>query len=167
MGAMAFGGQSQQRWGDNTINASDYIRDFQLTDLSGRVCHSFPTRGRSWILFAFFGHDGESAAVLSALQKLADGYKESGKLTVWGISQEADPVATKAFGAEHGVSFPLMLDHDLYHSRLYGIPYAPAVFLVASDGTVQRKCLGYKPAILNDMSARFAAFAEVADAVQV
>lgn len=164
---MAFGGQSQQRWGDNTINAADYIRDFQLTDLSGRVCHSFPTRGRTWILFAFFGLDAESGQVLEALQKLADGYKESGKLTVWGICQEADPQVARAFAEQHGVTFPVMLDHDLYHSRLYGIPYAPAVFLVASDGTVQRKSLGYKTATLNDMSARYARFAEVADALEV
>ena len=164
---MPFGGQSQQRWGDNTINAADYIRDFQMTDLNGRVCHSFPTRGRTWLLFAFFGFDGDSVKTLKALQALADGYKESGKLTVWGISQEADPAAVKAFAAENGITFPLMLDHELYHSGLYGIPYAPTVFLVASDGTVQRKMLGYKPAILNDISARYAKFAEVADALAV
>jgi peroxiredoxin len=164
---MAFGGQSQQRWGDNSINAADYIRDFQMTDLAGRVCHSFPTRGRSWILFAFFGLDGQSAQTLKALQKLADGYKESGKLTVWGISQDTDEAAVKAFAAENGITFPLMLDHQGYHAGLYGIPYAPAVFLVASDGTVQRKALGYKPNVLNDMSKRYAAFAELTDAHEV
>ena len=164
---MAFGGQSQQRWGDNSINAADFIRDFQLTDLNGRVCHSFPTRGRSWILFAFFGLDDHSAQTLQAMQKLADGYKESGKLTVWGISQDTDEAAVREFAAENGISFPLMLDHSLYHSGLYGIPYAPAVFLVASDGTVQRKALGHKPTVLNDMSRRFAAFAEIAEPIEI
>ena len=164
---MAFGGQSQQRWGDNSINAADFIRDFQLTDLAGRVCHSFPTRGRSWILFAFFGLDGQSAQTLKVLQKLADGYKESGKLTVWGISQETDETLVRAFAAENGITFPVMLDHHLYHSGLYGIPYAPAVFLVASDGTVQRKALGHKPTVLSDMSQRFAAFAELAEPVEI
>jgi peroxiredoxin len=164
---MAFGGQSQQRWGANSINAADFIRDFQLTDLSGRVCHSFPTRGRSWILFAFFGLDGQSAQTLKALQTLADGYKESGKLTVWGISQDTDEAAVRAFAAENGITFPLMLDHQGYHGGLYGIPYAPAVFLVASDGTVQRKALGHKPAVLNDMSKRYATFAELPDAHEV
>lgn len=162
---MAFGGQSQQRWGDNSINASDYIRDFQMTDLAGRVCHSFPTRGRTWLLFAFFGLDGQSAETLKALQKLADGYKESGKLTVWGISEEADEAAVRAFAAEQGITFPLMLDHQGYHAGLYGLPYTPAVFLVASDGTVQRKALGYKPGVLADISQRIATFAEVAEPV--
>ncbi|MBB6052530.1 peroxiredoxin family protein [Armatimonas rosea] len=164
---MAFGGQSQQRWGDNSINTTDYIRDFQLTDLAGRVCHSFPTRGRGWILFAFFGLDGQSAQTLQALQKLADGYKESGKLTVWGISQETDPAVVKSFAAELGITFPLMLDHQLYHSGLYGIPYAPAVFLVSSDGKVQRKALGYKPTVLSDMSQRYATFAELPEPVEL
>lgn len=164
---MPFGGQSQQRWGDNTINAADYIRDFQMTDLNGRVCHSFPTRGRTWLLFAFFSFEGDSVLALKALQTLADGYKESGKLTVWGISQESDPAAVKAFAAENGITFPLMLDHALYHSQHFGIPYAPTVFLVASDGTVQRKMVGYKPTVMNDISARYAKFAEVADALTV
>ena len=100
-------------------------------------------------------------------KKLADSYKESGKLTVWGISQDTDEAAVRAFATENGISFPLMLDHQGYHSGLYGIPYAPAVFLVASDGTVQRKALGHKPTVLSDMSKRYATFAEVAEPVEI
>jgi peroxiredoxin len=159
---MPFGGQSQQRWGDNSINAADFIRDFQLTDLSGRVCHSGPTRGKGWILLAFVDASPSSVRVLRSLQALADSYKESAKLTVWAISSENEAI-TKQTATEAGAQFPMMLDHDGYHAMLYGLVDLPTVFLIASDGTVQRKASGFKPRILNDMSVRYAKFAEVAE----
>ena len=71
---MPFGGQSQQRWGDNTVNNGEYIRDFQLTDLSGRVCHTGPARAKTWLLLAFFSpEDPASGRVLPLVQALADG----------------------------------------------------------------------------------------------
>jgi len=85
----AFGGQSQQRWGDNTINANEYLRDLMLTDLNGRPTGTADARRKGMLVLAFFKADSPaSQRTAPYLQKLADAYKESGKLTVLGVSQD-------------------------------------------------------------------------------
>jgi peroxiredoxin len=162
---MSFGGQSQQRWGDNTINQNEMIRDLQLTDLSGRVCHTGPARSKGLLLLAFFRADSApSLASLTALQALADGYKESGKLTVFGVS-ESDEAATRSAVAAAGASFSVLLDRDGYHAMVYGLTSVPTVYLVGSDGTVLRKMIGFQPRVLTDISARIAAVVGVEEPV--
>jgi peroxiredoxin len=158
----AYGGQSQQRWGSNTINADEYIRDLQLTDQAGRTCHTGPARGRGMLVLAFVSaDDGESGATLAALQKLADGYKESGKLTVWAIAVGEDDAAATALASGAGFTGSLLRDRDGYHAMVYGIAATPTVLLVNGAGIVQRKAVGHRPATLTDISARIAAFAGV------
>lgn len=165
---MADFGQSQQRWGDNTINANDYIRDLQLTDQSGRTCHTGPARGRGALVLAFVDpDDGESPRVLGAMQRLADGYKESGKLTVWAIAVGEDDDAAAALAAKGGFTGSLLRDRDSYHALVYGVTAYPTLFLVGGDGTVQRKMTGYRPAVLTDISARIAAVAGAETPVEV
>jgi len=157
----AFGGQSQQRWGDNTLNQNEYLRDFLLADLSGKPSKTADARRKGMLLLVFFRpSDPVSRQVLPYLQKIADAYKESGKLTVWGVSEE-DEAATRAAATELGVTFPLLLDRDKYHAMVYGITTIPSLFLAGGDGLIQRKSVGCKPAALNDISRRVATFAEV------
>lgn len=164
----AYGGQSQQRWGDNTINAQEYIRDLQLTDQSGRTCHTGPARGRGMLVLAFVAADeADSVPVLAALQRLADGYKESGKLTVWAIAVGEDDDAARAMAAQAGFTGSLLRDRDGYHAMCYGIHALPTTLLVNGAGLVQRKSDGYRPAALADISARYAAFAEIETPVAV
>lgn len=136
---MAFGGQSQQRWGDNTIHSGEFLRDLQLTDLSGKVCHTGPARGKGALILAFFSPaDLGSVALLTQLQALADGYKESGKLTIFALSQ-GDEASTRAALAEAGATFPALLDHGGYHAGLYGLASFPTVYLARADGSVVAK----------------------------
>ena len=59
-------------------------------------------RGRHSVLLVFFRpSDPVSRQVLPYLQKIADAYKESGKLTVWGISEE-DEAATARRPGRYG-----------------------------------------------------------------
>lgn len=157
----AFGGQSQQRWGDNTLNAQEYMRDLQLTDLSGKPLHTGQARAKGWILLVFFDTTSPlSQQILPYVQKVADAYKEAGKLTVWGVSQDGE-AETRAFAERHGITLPLMVDHDRYHAMLYGLTALPTLFLADSAGIIQRKLVGFSSKALNDISTRVATFAEV------
>lgn len=161
----AFGGQSQQRWGDNTLNQNEYLRDFLLTDLTGRVCKTADARRKGMLLLVFFRpSDPVSRQVLPFVQKIADAYKEAGKLTIWGVSQE-DDATTRAAATELGIAFPLLLDRDLYHSMLYGVTAVPALFLAGGDGQIQRKAIGFRGVALNQISDKVATFAEAEPAV--
>lgn len=163
----SFGGQSQQRWGDNTVNANEYMRDLMLTDLSGRPTATADARRKGMLVLVFFkASEPTSAETITQIQKLADAYKDTGKLSVYGISLD-DEATTRAFADQAGLKFPLMLDYDNYHAMVYGIVSVPTVFLVDGSGMVLRKSVGSRPAILNEMSERIAQFAEVESVVIV
>ena len=156
-----FGGQSQQRWGDNTVNQNEYMRDVLLTDLGGKVCNTADARKKGMVVLAFFRpSDPVSVRLLPFLQKLADAYKESGKLTVWGVSLD-DAALTRVFAADAGITFPLLLDHDGYLAMTYGITDLPTTYLADGNGLIGRKMVGVRPHALNDMSVRVAGFAGV------
>jgi hypothetical protein len=91
---------------------------------------------------------------------MADAYKESGKLSVMAVSQ-SDPEETAALVAELGLTFPVTLDRDNYHSMLFGVAAPPVVYLTDANGKVLLKTTGFKALVLNDISARYAQFAEV------
>ncbi|MFM7322397.1 MAG: TlpA family protein disulfide reductase [Armatimonadota bacterium] len=158
----AYGGQSQQRWGDNTIAAQEMIRDLQLTDQNGRTCHTGPARGKGMLVLSFVSAaSDESVAVLNALEILDVGYTPTGKLTVWPIVVGAGDDAAGALISEAGWTCSWLRDRDGYHAMAYGIPSTPCTYLVDKTGVVVRRVLGYRPEALADISARIAAFAEM------
>jgi peroxiredoxin len=158
----AFGGQSQQRWGDNTLSQNEYLRDFLLADLSGKPTKTLDARRKGMLLVVFFRTtDPVSQQTLTALQKLADAYKESGKLTILAVSQNSED-ETREFVSKFGIGFPCLLDRDQYLSMTYGVTVMPTAYLAAGDGRIVRKMSGYRGGIVNEMSAKVALFAEVA-----
>ena len=161
--ASPFGGQSQQRWGDNTVSQSEYMRDLLLTDQSGKVCNTADARKKGWIALAFIkASETASSELLPLLQKMTDAYKESGKLTLWVVSVSDDTgEATRTLAAEAGLTAPILLDREGYHAMLYGITTFPTLVVANGDGLVQRKVSGLKPAGLNDASFKVAVFAQV------
>ena len=159
----AYGGQSQQRWGDNTVSQTEYMRDIQLVDRAGNVCNTADARKKGWIALAFI-EPGETASgdLLPLLQKLSDAYKASGKLTVWVIAvRDETGQQTEALAKGAGLTAPILLDRDGYNALLFGVTTFPTLFVANGDGMVQRKMTGLKPAVLNDASAKFAAFAQL------
>lgn len=155
-----FGGQSQQRWGDNTLNNNEYMRDLLLTDTAGETRSTAQARKAGMLLLVFFKTACPTCQLtFPYLQKLAEGYKDSGTFTVWGVSQD-DRQATQAFAEQFGITFPLLLDRDLWNSTTYGITNVPTLYLTDASGLVQRKVVGWNRAAMNEMSERVAAFLE-------
>jgi peroxiredoxin len=159
----SFGGQSQSRWGDNTVNAHEPMRDLLLFDTTGTPRATADARKKGMLVLAFFKTTCPTCQMtFPYLQKLHDAYAaaaDGGKVSVWGISQD-DGDATTAFAQKYGVTFPLLLDRDLWHSMSYGIVSVPTVYLADSDGTVLRKVAGWDRAAVNEIGERVAAFLE-------
>jgi peroxiredoxin len=157
-----YGGQSQQRWNSDTLNKHNVMQDMVLADLQGELRLTALARKSGMLVLAFFHTDcTTSALMLPYLQKLANAYKETGKLIVWGVSQD-DSATTSAFVQQHGIAFPVCLDRESYHSTLLGVVTVPTVFLVNGAGEVVRKIVGWDRRALNQMSADIAAFVEQA-----
>jgi peroxiredoxin len=156
-----FGGQSQQRWGDNTPQNGDTLRDLVFSDLSGRVQMTMNARRGGFVILAFFDpSDTHSVATLSALQQMATGYADSKKLAVLALSAGSRE-DTETFATANGLTFPVGLDYDGYHALLCGITSTPTVFFVNAEGTVLRKSVGFNAATLNGISKTLAEAAGV------
>jgi hypothetical protein len=122
---------------------------------------TMPMRKKGMLALCFFRTDDPvSQRVLPLLQKLSDAYKESGKLSVLAVSMSG-PEATAAFLDQYGIKFPVALDRDDWHAMQYGIASVPVVYLTDANGLVLNKAVGFKPLLLNDISERYATFAEV------
>jgi len=157
---IGFGGQSRQRWGDNTVNAREYMRDILLTDTKDQPRSTAQARKSGMVLLVFFDpEDASCGDALQTLQRLADAYGDSGKLTVWGVSQ-GDKSSAEAFAARSSVSFPLLLDRENWHSMIYGVSIVPTVFLADSSGVVLAKMVGWRPKAIREFSAQIAAILE-------
>jgi peroxiredoxin len=164
MPTTAFGGQSQQRWGTDTLNKYGTLQDLLLFDTTGEPRATLAARKAGMLVLAFF-HTGceTSRTTLPYLQRLTDTFAESKKLTVWGVSQDPSE-ETAAFASQLGVTFPVCLDRDGYHSMLLGVVSVPTIFLVDGGGRVLRKFAGWDRDALNTLASDVAAFAEQADA---
>lgn len=160
MPTTSFGGQSQQRWGDNTLNTQESMRDLLLFDTRGEPRATAQARKGGMLVLAFFKTTCPTCQLtFPYLQKLADGYADSKKVTVWGVSQD-DVETTAAFAEKYGITFPLLLDRELWHSMTYGITNVPTVYLADSAGLVHKKIVGWDRDAMNEVSARIAAFLE-------
>ncbi|MBC8138850.1 MAG: redoxin family protein [Fibrella sp.] len=157
MALASYGGQSQQRWGDNTATVGETFRDFLITDLKGIPQQTMLARKKGFVLVAFFTtRDETSARLLPLLQSLSDAYKESGKFSIFGVSETDDDDSVKMFADVTGAKFPFMVDRERYHATNYGFTLFPTLILINGNGQVQHKAKGVK--VLN-------ALQEVADKI--
>jgi peroxiredoxin len=70
---------------------------------------------------------------------------QQGGLRIYGISQN-EPVDTREFNRHFGVTFPTLLDSEdagYPASNAYGISSVPTMFLVNSDGSLERVLEGW------------------------
>jgi peroxiredoxin len=85
----------------------------------------------------------------------------SGDVTFVGISQD-DAKATKAFAAEYGATFPMLLDAEGYAaSNAYGLTNVPTSFLIGTDGAVDLTVLGFNKKELEAVAAELSQHAKI------
>ena len=156
-----YGGQGQQRWGDNTARTHTYIRDIQLTDQNGRTCHTGQVRGKGALVLSFIDATSPDATrILALLEQLAAGYKESGKVTVWPVFSAGTHAEVDAVVKAAGFTGSRLIDADGYHSQLYGIADYPTTLLVNAPGIIVAKTRKSGAESLQAISAAIATIIE-------
>jgi hypothetical protein len=98
--------------------------------------------------------------MIPILQKLADLYKEGGKLTVWVLAQ-GTPESARDMVERLQITFPILMDYDGYHGLVYGVTTYPTVVFAGQDGLIKRKVVGFKGRALNEVSDMAATVAGV------
>lgn len=87
-------------------------------------------------------------------ERLHTAYADAG-LRVLGISQH-DAERTENYRAQHGATFPHLLDTDFSVSRAYDPAFVPTGFLIDSNGTIIETFESWSSRVLTDFSERVA-----------
>lgn len=73
------------------------------------------------------------------LERLVNQNKE---LALYGVSQD-DKDETESFIKEYGLSFPILLDHELKNTRAFELTNVPSIFVVKKDLLVDKSIVGF------------------------
>ncbi len=106
------------------LHADDTAPTFELTDLDGQR----HTLGTLSLAIFFKTTCGTCTYAWPYFERLYQAYRGAG-LNVLGVSQH-DAERTRAFGAEFGSTFPLLLDEGFVYSRQYDPEFVPTGFLI-------------------------------------
>jgi peroxiredoxin len=137
---------------------------FSLKGLDGKEYSLGALLGRGAVVAAFFKISCPVCQfTFPFLERLYKRYGEGG-VTFLGISQD-DAQSTKEFGAEYGVTFPMVPDYKGYPvSNAYGLTNVPTIFLIETDGSVRVSSNGFDKKALETIATVLAERRKIAPA---
>jgi peroxiredoxin len=136
-----------------TLPSGEPAPPIELKDMNGQAVTLEDALKKGPVVAAFFKISCPTCQfTFPFLERLHETYGDKG-FTVLGISQN-DAAATREFGEEYGVKFPLLIDDDrtFKASNEYGITNVPSVFLISRDGRIQDCAVGFAKRTLENMS---------------
>ncbi len=143
---------TERFYGANTMGTARPIQDFGLCDTKGIYQYTAKLRGKGLLVVVFFSPD--SAPSVRALEAVQSWTAETPtqKWTALGVA-EGDRMEMAKFAEEHGLTgVSVLLDHELYQTRLWGVSHLPSLYLVSGKtGRVLHKILGWDEAALAGM----------------
>ena len=143
---------TERFYGANTARTARPIQDFGLSDTKGIYQYTAKLRMKGLLVVVFFS--SASAPSVRALETVQGWTAElpTQKWTALGVG-EGDRTELAQFAEQHGLSaVSLVLDHELYQTRLWGVSHLPSIYLVSGKtGRVLHKILGLDEAALAGM----------------
>ncbi|MEW5939005.1 MAG: TlpA disulfide reductase family protein [Chloroflexota bacterium] len=117
--------------------------EFTLASLDGATYRLSDLRGRAVLVNLWASWCLPCRAEMPAIQRVYEQYKDSGFVVLAVNSTWQDDVASaESFVAEHGLTFPILLDTDGTVSRLYELRALPTSFFVGRDGRIRKVVVG-------------------------
>ena len=133
------------------LRTGDHAPQFALLQQEGRSRRYNSSAGRWLTLLIFFETDCPTCLLtLPYLSRLAETIGESFPAII-GISQDPE-TATLDLIQQMSINFPVVVDHDLSLSRLFGPESVPTMFLVDAEGRVVRSEVGFDKNALNSIA---------------
>ena len=106
---------------------------YQLSDLRGKVV--LVNLWASWCI--------PCQAEMPAIQKVYEQYKDKGLVVLAVNSTSQDKAAAvQTFIAEHGLTFPVLMDYDGTVARLYELSALPTSFFIGRNGRISKLVVG-------------------------
>lgn len=134
---------TERFYGAHTAGTTRLIQDFGLCDLKGVYQYTAKLRTKGLLVVVFFSTASEpSVRALEAVQAWASDLPPQ-KWTALGVG-EGDRTELSKFAEEHGLmNVSVVIDHELYQTRLWGVSHLPSIYLISSKtGRVLQKVLG-------------------------
>lgn len=126
--------------------------EFRLPELEGGVASLGTLVSQGPVVLAFFK---VSCPVCQMTLPYLDRIQAGGKLAVYSISQN-DARDTREFNQRFGVKLPTLLDPEddgFQVSNAFGISMVPTMFLIGSNGTVERVTQGWNKSDIASLGA--------------
>ena len=145
-------GLTERFYGANTAGTSRPIQDFGLSDVKGIYQYTAKLRAKGLLVIVFFSAaSAPSVRALEAVQAWTADLPAQ-KWTALGVG-EGDRTALAQFAEAHGLSnVSLLIDHELYQTRQWGVSHLPSLYLVSGKtGRVLHKILGEDAPALDGM----------------
>ncbi len=148
---------TERFYGANTAGTSRPIQDFGLSDTKGVYQYTAKLRAKGLLVVVFFSTD--SPPSVKALETVQSWTAETPtqKWTALGVA-EGDRPALAQFAEAHGLSsVSVVLDFELYQTRMWGVSHLPSVYLVdGKTGRVLHKIIGDDDQALGGMKQMLA-----------
>lgn len=118
-------------YGSNSARLTRAIQDFGLCNVDGAYIYSAKLRAKGFLIVAFFDPNAaESREVLRAIDSWTEELVQT-KWTAVGISA-SDRETIKQLVDTHSLkNMTMLLDHEFYQTKLWGVSNFPSVFLVS------------------------------------
>jgi peroxiredoxin len=143
---------TERFYGADTMGTGRPIQDFGLTDLKGNYQYTAKLRAKGLLVVVFFSTD--SAPSVRALQSVQSWISDlpTQKWTALGVG-DGDRTELGQFAEAHGLEgVSIVLDHELYQTRQWGVSHLPSLYLVSGKtGRVLHKILGEDTQALDGM----------------
>ncbi len=148
---------TERFYGANTAGTSRTITDFGLSDTKGVYQYTAKLRAKGLLVVIFFSLD--SPPSVKALETVQSWTAETPtqKWTALGVAEGNRPDLAQ-FAEAHGLAnVSVLLDFELYQTRLWGVSHLPSIYLVSGQtGRVLHKIVGDDEPALDGMKQMLA-----------
>lgn len=128
-------------YGPQTAGVGRTVQDIGLCDLNGEYVYTTKARTKGLLVVVFFSP--ASAPSVRALETVQAWTKDipTQKWTALAVA-EGDRDQLKTFAEQHGIDgVTLLIDHELYQTRTWGVSHLPSVYLISGKGRVLAKLI--------------------------
>lgn len=130
-------------YASNTASSGKVVQDFGLCNLQGEFLYTAKLRAKGFLVVVFYSPASPpSIAALEAVQQWTT-QLNGAKYAAVGVS-EGDRDQLTALQDAHGLTgLTLLIDHELYQTRRWGVSHLPSVYVVqGKTGRVLAKVIG-------------------------
>ena len=148
---------TERFYGANTAGTSRPIQDFGLSDTKGVYQYTAKLRVKGLLVVIFFSPDSPPSVQALKTVQAWTAETPTQKWTALGVAEGDRPALAQFADAQGLADVSVLLDFELYQTRMWGVSHLPSVYLVdGKTGRVLHKIIGDDTKALDGMKQMLA-----------